>query len=188
MKWLKWLETAVGILSLLVLAFSFFHKSPVTTVIPLSSEQGPTGRIELSIPRQVYAGDKAILIARVELEEEGANPAQPVITGWLESGIEAVEPEGRVQIILQSGIPVELRWILRTMRPVDYSANLWLWWGKDSSEQLLLVHEFSLRSEDFLGLRVHTVRLICLGVFLVMGILFFLPVRKKMNPNINSPK
>ena len=178
MRWPKWIETAVGFLSLLVLAFSFYQKSPVTTVIPVSSAQGPTGKIELSIPRRIYTGDKAVLTARVELEEEGANPALPVITGWLESGIEAVEPEGRVQIMLQPGSPVELHWMLRTTRPVDYAANLWLWWGKDSSEQLLLVHEFSLPSEDFLGLRIQTVRLICLGVFLVMGILFFLPMGK----------
>jgi len=186
MKRQKWIVRAIGFLSLLVLVFTFIPKSSETVVIPLSSAQGPTGKIELSVPRKVYAGDKAVLSARLDLKDLPTDSVTARITGWLETGIEAVEPNGRVQIILQPGSPVEWRWVLRTARLADYSANLWFWWGTDSREQLLLVHEFQLRSEDFFGLKVRTVRMICLGMILFVVIFQFLPAGEKWREKIRS--
>jgi hypothetical protein len=63
---------------------------------------------------------------------------------------------------------------------------LWFWWGTDSREQLLLVHEFQLRSEDFFGLKVRTVRMICLGMILFVVIFQFLPAGEKWRKKIRS--
>lgn len=139
--------------------------------IPFSMPAGQKGIVHLSIPVQVFAGDRVHLSAKVAFSDEMEMLENTHITGRLEAGFEEIQPAGETRINLSFTSPVEFNWWVRSAREATYQGTLWLWLEVEGSRELLLAREFVLGSHNYLGWRVQSLRVLfaCLA-----GVLIFL--------------
>lgn len=136
-------------------------------LIPFTTLSGYTGTINLIIPQRVYAGDRTTIKAEIHFDE--LMPLQPpaALEGRLEAGFEELSPSGNIIVNLKPEASVEMTWTFRTGRQAIYPGNLWFWLVTGSSKDLLLVREFDLSSQFYLGVRIMLIRIICI---LLLGI------------------
>jgi hypothetical protein len=150
-----------------------------SSLISFTTTSGYTGNITLTIPQRVFAGDRNTIKAVIQFDD--LLPLQPpaALEGRLEAGFEEISPSGRIRVNLKPESSVEMAWTLRTGRQAIYPGNLWLWLVTDSNKDLLLVREFDLDSQFYLGMRVMLVRIVYVLLLVISVMLLVYSSLKK---------
>lgn len=158
--------------------------------IPFSNPSGSSGKVELSLPGRVFAGDGTEITATITLKEDENQPDFVKLSGRLEAGFDELNPAGEVEVNLQPGSMVRLNWKVRTAQNSVYPGNLWLWLESDSSRELILAREFDLESRFVFGQPVLYFRVLFASL-LVLSILVllsnFFPKKQRPWKSINFP-
>ncbi len=154
--------------------------------VPFSTPGGQAGRVRLSFPTRVYAGEVAEINARISIKTgvDKSNPA--TLSGRLEAGYEEINPAGEVSINLSAGSPVEFSWLIRTARESTYPSYFWLWLETNHTRELILAKEFVLDSRFYMGRNVSSSRLLFASLLLLTSLVFLLSTRQH-KPHLKKP-
>jgi len=150
-----------------------------SSLIPFTTSSGYTGNITLTIPQRVFAGDRTTIQAVIQFDD--LMPLQPpaALEGRLEAGFEEISPSGRIRVNLKPESSVDMAWTFRTGRQAIYPGNLWLWLVTGSDKDLLLVREFDMDSQFYLGMRVMFVRIVWVLLLVISVMLLVYSCLKK---------
>lgn len=164
------------LVSIAVLLLTLVKPINNPVLIPFSTSSGETGNITIEIPSKVWAGDQFTISSRIEFDTLSES-ISPTLIGRLETSIEESIPRGEVILGLDSKTPVVLEWTLRTYQKTVYPGTLWLWVDTGGQENLLLAREFTVFTQDLLGVKIVNVRiaagLVALAALMVTLYLFF---------------
>ena len=166
----KWLFISLAVF--IIAGSILFSALPVPrgdeSRISIKTIHGLLGELVLSIPGQVFVGDRAEVSTRIKLD--GLDPEQiHALVARLETGLQQLEPAGDVRVIIASGEPVDLTWKFRARTPVSYPATLWVWLSTDGDRELLLAREVEINAHHWLMVPVIAVRIV--AAFLASGAL-----------------
>lgn len=179
---MRWYRIA-GI-SLLLLALVF---SVVSIVIPSDIQQqvtvvlpgGSSGSLHVDLPERGWAGDWAVVSAKLNTVGSDGNGQPQTVRFKLETTDAETQPEGSVQSVILPGEETSVSWKIRTSRKGDIENILWVFAkGQGDEEQLIFAREFSYLSlyYGFLSPPVYrgiVAALAIIGVLLILAVGIF---------------
>ena len=167
MKWFRYVGAALFLLSMFGLILISWPVAETQAEIPLVIEDAIQGKIVLTLPEYLRAGETQEVSLRIEydpLNNEEDPTAQLKLINRLEIGSLAVTPKGEGYTLLNPDSVAVFVWKVRNDYAGSNSGLVWLFKGSADGERFLILgRKIEMLTRNILGMTYPFARGLCIG-------------------------